>query len=832
MNFKTTVALLVLVLVAGAVWLFYPKSTTESATDGTQPKPEALAYVFEPQPKDSEITRIELERPGKDKLVFERAGDEDAKPPAMAGAEEWRMVAPTTGPTEGWQVSGSLLRPIASAQSRSRFEAGAQDELTAVDAGLEPPLATVTLTDKAGKAYKLEVGKKAAMSSDTYARIAGEKTIHLVSGDLKTSVEKTARDFRSKRLLKYLPDEVVQVQLEHEGKAYDLTKSASGEWVFNAPFRALADGTKLRDKLLTPASYLQAAEIIDTAPAAAFGSPYLTLAVTTEKKPTPPATTQPAESQPEQAAVRETHKLIIGGVADLKSEKRFVQTGDGATVALVPQTSLAPLIPDVAALRDPRITRVKASELTALTLTADGQTAELKRTGAGWEGMGDLAALDQEAVRELVDGLASLSATNYIDQPQDDATYGLDQPRVTITATAQGEVAPLSLQIGKLTESGRNAYVRRAGEQTVYVTTATQLEAVAVPPLALRSREILTFAPEKLTSVTVDRGQTHYELVRAGAGWKLAAPADAPLDEAGARTLTTDLSRLRAKRVVEKGTGERFGLNEPVVTIRVQVAPDTPAPAAPAASAPAAAAATAPAGAEFADLGAASTAPTTPGQPAADQPATHVLRVARHEGKTYARRDDQPYVYELDDTLFPVLTAELIDPRLFAFDGAEIVYLKIAVPGDAQPQGGAPLEFTREEGVWHYSADRFLELDQKKLDEFARDVAQMRAERWLEYRNADFAAAGLEQDPATVTIRLKDNREFELRMVPETPGQPPKLGGLVAEQRTLLLRSADVEKLTRALDAYVKTETKDNPTAVRPPPPPGIEPLEPLPEGQ
>jgi len=81
-----------------------------------------------------------------------------------------------------------------------------------------------------------------AMSSDTYARIAGEKTIHLVSGDLKASVEKTAKDFRSKRLLKYLPDEAVQVQLEHEGKAYDLTKSASGEWVFNAPFR----GSRMR----------------------------------------------------------------------------------------------------------------------------------------------------------------------------------------------------------------------------------------------------------------------------------------------------------------------------------------------------------------------------------------------------------------------------------------------------------------------------------------------------------------------------------------------------------------------------------------------------------
>ncbi len=781
MNFKTTVLLVVLLLIVLAAWLLFPMFRTAKTEEVAPPaKTDEQKYVFDPQPKDDQLTRVELDRPGKPRLVFERVDTEGE--PKTPG--EWRMTEPMTVAADGNKVL-ALARTVSNLQARAVAAAG-KSELTAADAGLEPAAAAIGLTDKEGRQYKLEVGKKAPMSSDTYVRVAGQQPIQLTMRDLKPQYDKEVKDFRVQNLVRFKPDEAVRVHIEHEGKTYEFSRGADGEWVIEAPMRAHADRAKIREKLLTPLSTLQAADFVDDAPESlttyGFDEPFLAITLMTEKtRKLPAAQSQPEEgAAPQTETVTETQRLLVGGFADLKSERRYAKTDAGPWVAAVAQTNINNLIPKLNELRDPRVTRIKAADVNQLELTLGDTTGVLKKVNGVWQGTGDLAELDTEAVNDVVDALANLSAISFIDEGQEPAKYGLDQPRVVLTATVAGAVAPITLRVGGETASGKNAYAQRAGEPGVVVISEAQANRLIVSPLTLRAREVFTFAPEKLRQMQVERGPVRYDLVRDGARWKLTEPADAPLDAGAVTNLANDLSRLRAKRVVAKGDDTRYGFDHPAVVIRFEVG-DTP-----------------PTGTQPA------TAPTS-------APVPHTLLVGLKDNVAYARKDDDPYVFELDETVYKVMIAELIDPRLFAFKPDDVVGIKIVATGGT-------LELVREDKTWKYAPDPYVALDQKKVQDFIKDVTQMRAEAYAAYRDGDLAAAGLVDAPASVTIRLADGREVLVKMTQERPGELPRGAALVAERRIFTMRQADCEKLLRGLDEYVKSDKPEKPE----PPQPGM----------
>lgn len=783
MSFKTTILLVGLLVLIGVIWLFFPKHEAPVAEPPTAARAEEAKNVFDPAPKEDQIVRVELARAGKPRIAFERAADGES---VGRAADNWRMTEPVQSAVEGYKVTG-LLGVVTTLQARASFEPGAPGQVSAADAGLEPPATVLTLTDKEGKTYGLEIGKKAPMSSDTYVRRAGEKLIHLATRDLAPQVEKNVNDFRAQRLLRAAADEITRVRIEREKDVFDFSRHEAGEWVVNEPLRTRADGTKIREKLLTPLTTLNVAAFVDDAPDALdrFGlaEPHLTLTVTTEKKRRPPAT-QPTDTQPEAETVVETQRLLVGDFADLKSERRYVKLADAPWVATANQSALGALVPNLSELRDPRVLRLKAGDVTELELASGGLTATLKKQDDVWRGTGDLTDVDAQAVGELLSALESLSAVSYVDQPEAPAQYGLDRPRATLKASVVGAVGPVVLHIGATTASGRNAYVQREGEAPVIVVAEAQATKLALSPVELRSRTVFAFAPEQLANVQVERGRSRYELVRDGSAWKLAQPANAPADLGNTQNLANDLARLRAQRVIAKGDASKYGLDQPAAVIRFEVTEPT--------------ATTGPAEASVA-------------------PQRHTLYVAQKDNVAYARRDEDPYVFAIDDTVYRVLTAELIDARLFLpLKAEDIVYIKVVAPAGT-------LELARAGKEWSYVPDVTVALAQAKIDEFARDIAQMRAESFVDYANADLAAAGLLQPSAVLTLKTADGREIVMNMIQEATGQLPRRAGLVAERRTFLLRNADVEKLMRGLDAYVKVDAPAT-QPVTPPRAPGLEP--------
>lgn len=798
MNFRVTIVLLVVFIALGALWFFLPGEASKSASP-VEEKPNAalkVQYVLADRPKTEDVVKVTVDRPDQPQLAFEK---EPAAAGATPGSEQWTMTAPLATKVETYQVT-NLVRAFADLESRTGFEPGAPGQPSVAEAGLEPPTATVTLVDKGGKAYALEVGKQVLMSTDTYVRAKGAKTIHISKRDLLPLVKKELKDYRAKRLVDLKVDEAVRLDVDYDGKSYDLTRGGDQQWVINTPVRGSAEREKVRT-LLTKFNALRVEDFTADKPESlvpyGLDKPYLTVKVTTEKrvaKPAPPAdpntTTQPAEPQFETVTGEQT--VLIGAPADLKGEQRYVKLADAPWVATITDTNVQGLVPNLKELRDPRVVRVRAADATRLEMSAGGQTAELNKVGQQWQGTGAVTNVDPSAVQEVLAALEDLRAIDYVDEPGDLVQYGLAQPRATYTLTAVGQLAPVTVKIGDNTASGRNAYVQCGDSSTVIVTAAVQADRLAISLLTLRSRDIFNFPTEQITRVVAQRPHMTYEMVRGTANeWTLLQPANAPADASNTRVLVNDLSHLRAKAVVAEGAVEEYGLDNPLTSLTFTVTP--PAPPAPTTQA-------------------SQPADTPPAEP----PVEHTLRIVRRGGVAYAARDGSDEIYELDDTVYRSLTAELIDPRLFVFKADDITRLKIVATGGT-------VEFVKEDGQWKYATDPYVELSQKNVKELMERVAGLQAEVYFAFAGRNTMPPELANPPASVAITLSDGQAVLVNMTQEAPGELPRKAALVGQGRIVRLRESDVQMLMRGLDAYVKEAEKPEEPQTPPQMPPGME---------
>ncbi|MBN2447163.1 MAG: DUF4340 domain-containing protein [Phycisphaerae bacterium] len=775
MNFRTTILLVLLLVILGGVYFMFVAGQDNEPAKNTGPATPAttVTNVFDPPLVIDDITRIVVERQTNPKLVFERraAIDEPTK-------SEWWLIEPVQALCEKWQVDG-LARNVTQLTSRSHALPGQGGAPGAAECGLEPPVARVSLTMADGKSHVLEVGKVVALSNDTYARIGGAQVIHIAKRDIAADLNKDPADYRAKTVLRIDPTQVVAARVTVDDKSYAFSKSGA-DWAIDEPFKAFADAKEM-STYLGGFRTLRADDFADTDPSlCGFDTPRLVVELTTEQQrevtpPTQPATTQPAA--PEFETVRDVLTLTIGGAADLNNEKYYARTAEDGAVFTLASDAIERFKPDMAKLRDSRVARVAAADIERLTLTTAGQEpVTLTRTDGVWSGTGDLRLLDQPAVEELTTAIENLRAMEFEDEPAEPHFYGLDEPRGIVEIQARGQVTPVVVRIGAMTSSGRNAFVRVDGQPSVQVVSAARVDSLLVSPLALRSREIFEFARTSMIRLEVVTPLRTYQLVREDGQWRHMQPEGAPADLESIRSLVNNLSALRARQVVAKGEPAAYGLDDPTIRVSFELAEP---------------------------------APTTQADTVEPRTVHHALAASLRPDGVFCQRDDEPYIYELEPTLRDVLTAELFDRKLFDFGASDVAEFKVEAPGGTN-------YLLLKEGVWGYPPDSYVQLSQKKVTDFVTELAAMRVEKYFEYDGADLEKSGLAEAPVTVSIRLKDDRAVTLKIAQEQRGSLPRVAFWIEKQRWFLMRQADVERLLQSVDQFIKPDQPEQTPAVSP----------------
>jgi hypothetical protein len=457
---KTGVAVLVLVALGSYLWFVERKK--EIKPEGEREKVPVLA-VDKAKAKQIEIVA------GGETLEVAREGS------------GWKVVKPFTAPADASAVDSIL----ASLEKVEADEVVTEKAANLADFGLDKPSRTVSVTVEGQAApVALQFGAKSPDGSSLYASRPGDPKVYLLPSWIEGSFDKKPFDLRDRDLMHVKRDDVRQLEVAGPEGGYALARTDAGEWAFTKPIATRA-GRWAIDGLLGTIESLRmdsvAAENPDAKELARFGLDKPERSVTLVTKDGQTRTLEIGAALPEPApspsplpspspAAKGAKVGKPEKPAPPKPTKYYAREKTSGLVAVVPATLADDLAKGMGELRAKRLLEVATYEVEGFDATAGGVTkAYAKSTTKDKDGFDksqwrrtapDKKDLDTTKVEDALFKLGA-EATEFIDQPQAPAAYGLDAPALKVTVKAKGET---SVEIGK--KDGAY-YARRTGDSAV-----------------------------------------------------------------------------------------------------------------------------------------------------------------------------------------------------------------------------------------------------------------------------------------------------------------------------------------------------------------------------
>jgi len=411
-----TVAAVLLAILAGGVWW---SNKTKKADEG---KPPADASPKLTSFQEGDLKKIEVKRATGETTVLERDG-----------SGTWRMTSPAGLPVDKDSAT-SLASSAASIASDSLVEEKATDF---APFGLASPSMEIAVTKKDGATTKVLLGDDTPTSSGVYARIAGDPRVFTLASYAKTSLDKTSKDLRDKRLLTFDSDKLSRVELSAKKTVTEFGKNNQNEWTIVKPEPYRADGwaveeliRKLKEAKLDPN---QSDEDAKKA-AAAFASGTL---VATAKM-TDAGGTQTLE----------VHKS--------KDNKYYAKSSAVTGIFSVPDDTGTGLDKATDDFRNKKLFDFGFSEPTKVDYKDASRTLALSKSGEKWTNANKL--VDSIGVQSLIDKLRDLSASKF-------GTTGFTTPVIEVTVVSNDGKRTEKVGIAKV---GSDYLARREGEPALY----------------------------------------------------------------------------------------------------------------------------------------------------------------------------------------------------------------------------------------------------------------------------------------------------------------------------------------------------------------------------
>lgn len=207
----------------------------------------------------ADITKVEIKKKSGDEVTL-----------AKNDTGKWQIMGAKPLLADQSEVS-SMLSTLSSLSSERLIEEKAGN-LT--DYGLAQPAVEVDVTEKDNKTQKVFIGDKTPAGNAAYVALAGDPRVFTLANFSKTSLDKSAKDLRDKRLLLFEQDKLSRVELS--AKKVDIEFGRNKDhWQIEKPKPFRADDSKVEElirKLGEAKMDLSASDEEQKKAAAAFNS--------------------------------------------------------------------------------------------------------------------------------------------------------------------------------------------------------------------------------------------------------------------------------------------------------------------------------------------------------------------------------------------------------------------------------------------------------------------------------------------------------------------------------------------------------------------------------
>jgi hypothetical protein len=419
-------------------------------------------------------TRIEINIKGANRVI------ELAKSSASTNAvPRWMLTHPLAARADQSKVS-ELLADLNELRVADFVSEDPRDLHTyQLDESGEPTEVTVW-TGESGKTLLLGH----ALTNDAskvYAKLKSSDSIYTVPSSTAQKFAVQANELRDARVLTFSENDVRGIELLHGTDKISLVQSYS-TWKITAPVAVAAEESAVEDwlgRLGALTAQVFAADIATDLDKYGLAAPVATVSLRGEGTNT-------------------IAQLLVGST-DESNRVRYVKRADEPFVYGVDTNILSWLPANYLALRSRRLNDMTSAEITKLVIEQKAGKMVVER-GADkkWKLLEPpQGVLDNDALQQILDEWVALRAEEFVHEGRESpAEYGLDQPELTITATAGDRTR--SLELGK----PRNSDTRYAlwSEPPLVFTISTSgantlMKTVVTPSSAATPAPSTTNAP-------------------------------------------------------------------------------------------------------------------------------------------------------------------------------------------------------------------------------------------------------------------------------------------------------------------------------------------------
>ena len=383
---------------------------------------------------------------------------------------------------------------------------------------------------------------------------------------------------------------------------------------------------------------------------------------------------------------------------------------EGSTKVAVVNSDLKNLLTRKAdELRDHHLADFEASRITSFSLKTSYGEIALAKEHDHWGFVKPLKArADDATVDRLMTELLATGIVAFVqDQGANYNSYGLSEPRATLTFQTLTQEKPIVLEFGAGDEKTGNIYAKISNRNAVYFLPKSVEPLFTLKPSELRDRRLLrvnfdlvdrlTIAAKDKPPVFLQRKQEEWVLVDASAHAESRRAANSAKVQALVQTLQT---RQISAFVADVASDlPKYGLDHP--TLRLT----------------------------FASYASENTAESTAGE--------HPLLTASFGNtdgdRVYARIEDEPFVVAVDKALLEAISADPVEWRalpVFQYKPGEITTLDVTLYSEGVPR--PPVSLVRNGENW-VSAQGSAPgtVNNINVQSLVNTLATLKAVRWV-----------------------------------------------------------------------------------------------------
>ncbi len=438
--------------------------------------------------------------------------------------------------------------------------------------GLEKPAIIVELwKDVASSPKTFLIGKKGIHFS-VYTKEKSEEDIFIIESSALDDLTKSPTDIRDKSVIKFEPETITEIQYQKPEQF--ACKKVGYDWTITQPISTNAD-TEYIKSILTRLHAMKVSafeldgKVVDSnLDKYGLKNPRIQFSMTDGS---------------------ETYGLDIGSTvtsSSLNNEEKgyvYVRSIHQGGIYTVTENIVKLLNNTLFDFRDKRLLDFQRKDVIKFEIQYETHNIiGIKLQDKRWELQDNTYNFNAnpKAVSDLLFGADSLEAAAHVNgQSKDLAQYGLENPKIKVIFTLQGEEKPVRIHFGNIANDG-TVYVSVNNSNKIVSVNRDLYDKISKGIAWLRDKNLFNFSIDdpsrltiKYTSDTVNNGDVQFTCQRLGTNWRLTHPIKEDAKNAEINSLLYELIDLKVEEYItyNKINHETTtGLNSPHIQITIE----------------------------------------------------------------------------------------------------------------------------------------------------------------------------------------------------------------------------------------------------------------------